>query len=44
MKAIDMNAEQYLKMKELDNQKLAIEKGSNVNIIMGSGIPLIQTK
>jgi regulator of protease activity HflC (stomatin/prohibitin superfamily) len=44
MQAINMNAEQYLKMKELDNQKLAIEKGSNVNIIMGSGIPLIQAK
>lgn len=43
MKAIDMNAEQYLKMKELDNQKLAIERGSNVNIIMGNGIPIIQT-
>lgn len=44
MKAIDMNADQYLKMKELDNQKLAIERGSNVTLIMGNGVPLIQTK
>lgn len=44
MNAINMNAEQYLRMKEIDNQKLAIERGSNVHIIMGGGIPLIQTK
>ena len=44
MSAINMSAEQYLKMKELDNQKLAIERGSNVNIIMGNGIPLVQVK
>ena len=44
MNAINMNAEQYLRMKELDNQKLAIERGSNVTVIMGNGIPLINTK
>jgi regulator of protease activity HflC (stomatin/prohibitin superfamily) len=44
MSAINMNAEQYLRMKELDNQKLAIERGSNVTVIMGNGIPLINTK
>lgn len=35
MRAIGMNANQYLQMKELDNQKLAIESGSQVTIIMG---------
>lgn len=44
MKAIDMTPDQYLKMKEMDNQKLAIEKGSNVHIIMGNAIPIINTK
>ena len=44
MSAINMNAEQYLRMKEIDNQKLAIERGSNVTVIMGGGIPLINTK
>ena len=33
-----------LRMKELDNQKLAIERGSNITVIMGSGVPLINTK
>lgn len=40
MTAINMTPDQYLKMKELDNQKLAIEKGSNVSIIMGSATPM----
>ena len=44
MSAINMNAEQYLRMKEIDNQKLAIERGSNVTVIMGGGVPLINTK
>ena len=44
MNAINMNAEQYLRMKEIDNQKLAIERGSNVTVIMGGGVPLINTK
>ena len=43
MNAINMNAEQYLKMKELDNQKLAIEKNANVTIIMGNAVPLVNT-
>ena len=42
MNAINMNAEQYLRMKELDNQKLAIEKGNSVNIIMGNAQPMFQ--
>ena len=40
MSAINMSADQYLKMKELDNQKLAIEKGNSVNIIMGNAQPM----
>ena len=42
MSAINMSADQYLKMKELDNQKLAIEKGNSVNIIMGNAQPMFQ--
>ena len=38
--AINMSADQYLKMKEFDNQKLAIEKGNSVNIIMGNAQPM----
>lgn len=44
MKAIGMNAAQYLKMKELDNQKLAIEKGNSVNIVMGNAQPMFNIK
>ena len=44
MTAINMSADQYLKMKELDNQKLAIEKGSNVSIIMGNAQPIFNVK
>lgn len=44
MSAINMNADQYLKMKELDNQKLAIEKGNSVNIIMGNAQPMFKIK
>lgn len=40
MSAINMSADQYLRMKELDNQKLAIEKGNQVSIIMGSAQPM----
>ena len=45
MRAINMNADQYLKMKELDIQKLAIEKGgSNISIIMGNAQPFYNIK
>lgn len=45
MTAINMNADQYLKMKELDIQKLAIEKGgSNISIIMGNAQPFYNIK
>ena len=44
MKAIGMSPDQYLQMKELDNQKLAIEKGSNVSIIMGNAQPMYSIK
>ena len=45
MTAINMNADQYLKMKELDIQKLAIEKGgSNISIIMGNAQPFYNVK
>ena len=44
MNAINMTADQYLKMKELDNQKLAIEKGSQVSIIMGNAQPMFHVK
>lgn len=44
MRTLNISPEQYLKMKEIDNQKLAIEKGANINIIMGNGVPLINTK
>ena len=44
MTAINMSADQYLKMKELDNQKLAIEKGNNVSIIMGNAQPIFNVK
>ena len=40
MSAINMTADQYLKMKELDNQRMAIEKGNSVNIIMGNAQPM----
>lgn len=41
MNAINMSADQYLKMKELDIQKLAIEKGgSNISILMGNAQPM----
>lgn len=35
MSAINMNGDQYLRMKELDNQRRAIERGNPVSIIMG---------
>ena len=44
MTAINMTADQYLKMKELDNQKLAIEKGNQVSIIMGNAQPIFNVK
>ena len=44
MKALGLNPEQYLQMKQLDNQKLAIEKGSNVSIIMGNAQPMFNVK
>ncbi len=45
MTAINMSADQYLKMKELDIQKLAIEKGgSNISIIMGNAQPFYNVK
>ena len=44
MTAINMSADQYLKMKELDNQKLAIEKGNSVSIIMGNAQPIFNVK
>ena len=44
MHAINMTADQYLRMKELDNQKLAIEKGNQVSIIMGSAQPMFNIK
>ena len=43
MNVINMNAEQYLRMKELDNQKLAIERNANVTVIMGNAVPLVNT-
>lgn len=44
MNAMMLNQDQYLRMKELDNQKLAIEKGgSNITIIMGGNpVPTFQ--
>lgn len=44
MSAINMNADQYLRMKELDNQKLAIAKGGSVSIIMGNAQPMFNIK
>lgn len=43
MLAINMSPDQYLKMKEIDNQKLAIERDKNVTIIMGgNAVPMFQ--
>jgi len=44
MRAIGMNPDQYLAMKQLDNQKLAIESGSQVSIIMGNAQPMFKVK
>ena len=44
MNAISMNADQYLRMKELDNQKLAITKGGPISIIMGNAQPMFNIK
>lgn len=44
MNEIKMSNDQYLKMKELDNQKLAIEKGASISIIMGNAQPMFNVK
>lgn len=40
MNEINMTNDQYLRMKELDNQKLAIEKGADINIVIGNAQPM----
>ena len=41
MDEIGMTTQEYLRSRELDNQKEAINNGANVNIIMGNAQPLI---
>lgn len=48
MKAIGMDAQQYLQMKKLDNEKLAIESAKdgkvNLTVIMGNAQPMFNVK
>jgi len=44
MDEIGMTTNQYLKSRELDNQKEAIKNGSNVTIIMGQATPMVNIK
>jgi len=42
MQELGLSPEQYLRMKELDNQRAAIDGKANVTIIMGSAQPMVQ--
>lgn len=44
MEEIGMSTNQYLRSRELDNQKEAIKNGSNVTIIMGQATPMVNIK
>lgn len=39
-----MTPSQYLSMKQLENQRIAIDKGSQVTIIMGNATPMVSIK
>lgn len=41
MEEIGMTTQEYLRSRELDNQKEAINNGANVNIIMGNAQPFV---
>lgn len=44
MRAMGLSADQYIKMKELENQRVAIDKGASVSIIMGNAQPMYNVK